>query len=185
MCGCLTPGFLCAPNLTSAACLEFHAKRFLEDESKVKKHWRIKYSTGKGHHDYKDTYCCNAVGDVVFAAGTKQLTFWEKKLTEGTWGGDLFCLGCVRSPGESITCHLQTPLDSLHAVSRERRYLERTYLRAQTSQLLGGWSTLGWPGPAGIHEHCTGGTVSLLCNPSKDHPAVLTDISGPVGCPNL
>lgn len=117
LCCCLTPGFLCTPNLTSAAwnfMLNVFWKMSQKIVPKVKKHWHIKYSTVKGHYYYKDTYCCNAVGNVVFAAGTKQLTFWEKKLTERTWGGDLFCLGCVWSPGESITCHLQTPLDFLH-----------------------------------------------------------------------
>lgn len=39
-----------------------------------------------------ETHCCDAVGNVVFTARAEQLTFWEKKLAEGTWGGGFFCL---------------------------------------------------------------------------------------------
>lgn len=39
-----------------------------------------------------ETHCCDAVGNVVFTARAEQLTFWEKKLAEGTWSRGLFCL---------------------------------------------------------------------------------------------
>lgn len=60
-----------------------------------------KYSGGRGHY-YRETYCCNAIGNVVFTARTEELTFWEKKLAEWTWGRGLFCLRSIRSPGESV-----------------------------------------------------------------------------------
>jgi hypothetical protein len=47
---------------------------------------------GESGHYYRETYCCNAIGNVVFTARTEELTFWEKKLAEWTWGGGLFCL---------------------------------------------------------------------------------------------
>ena len=46
----------------------------------------------------KETYCRNAIWDVIFTPRTEEFTLWEKKFAEGTWGCGLFCLGCIRSP---------------------------------------------------------------------------------------
>lgn len=142
-----------------------------------------KYSRGKGHH-YKGTHCCDAVGNVVFTAGTEELTFWEKKLAEWTWGRGLFCLRCVWSPGGIITCRLQT----FHPMECGKQKVlsgkSSLFTGSDPSQLFGSQGpdprkcTGAWPGPAGfpstsmlhrqasLSPQCVVGVVSTGCFPS-------------------
>lgn len=54
------------------------------------------------------TYCCNAIRDVIFTSRTEQFTLGEKKFTEWTRGCGLFCLGGIGSPvrEDHVTCLL-------------------------------------------------------------------------------